>query len=49
MPALLERKARVLVPIIARPGREAALLAAEIASEIEWAKARLVAPDGYEA
>ena len=49
MPALLERKARVLVPIMRVPGREAALLAAEIASEIEWAKARLVAPDGYEA
>ena len=29
-------------------GREAALLAAELASEIEWAKARLVKPDGYE-
>jgi DNA helicase II / ATP-dependent DNA helicase PcrA len=49
MPALLERKARVLVPIMRVPGREAALLAAEVASEIEWAKARLVSPDGYEA
>jgi DNA helicase-2/ATP-dependent DNA helicase PcrA len=49
MPALLERKARVLVPIMRVPGREAALVAAEIASEIEWAKARLVRPDGYEA
>jgi DNA helicase-2/ATP-dependent DNA helicase PcrA len=49
MPALLERKARVLVPIMRVPGREAALLAAEVASEIEWAKARLVRPDGYEA
>ena len=29
-------------------GREGALLAAELASEIEWAKARMVTPDGYE-
>jgi DNA helicase-2/ATP-dependent DNA helicase PcrA len=47
-PALLERKARLLVPLVPARGREAGLLAAEIASEIEWAKARLVPPDGYE-
>ncbi len=48
MPTLLERKVRILVPLLPARGREAALAAAEIASEIEWAKARLVKPDGYE-
>ncbi len=48
MPTLLERKVRILVPLLPTRGREAALAAAEIASEIEWAKARLVKPDGYE-
>jgi len=48
MPTLLERKVRILIPLLPTRGREAALAAAEIASEIEWAKARLVKPDGYE-
>src|SRR5262245_24850541 len=48
MPALLERKVRLLLPLIGGPrGREAALAAADVASEIEWAKARLVTPDRY--
>ncbi len=47
MPVLLERKARLLVPIVGGRGREAGLAAAEIASEIEWAKARLVTPERY--
>ena len=48
MPGLLDRKVRVLVRLLPSRGRDAALLAAEIASEIEWAKARLVKPEGYE-
>ena len=48
MPGLLERKVRILVPLLPARGREGALLAAELASEIEWAKARMVKPDGYE-
>jgi DNA helicase-2/ATP-dependent DNA helicase PcrA len=48
MPALLDRKVRVLLRLLPRRGREGALAAAELASEIEWAKARLVKPDGYE-
>ena len=48
MPGLLERKVRILVPLLPARGRDGALLAAELASEIEWAKARLVKPDGYE-
>ncbi|HXY93313.1 MAG TPA: ATP-dependent DNA helicase UvrD2 [Acidimicrobiia bacterium] len=47
VPALLDRKARLLVPILRLPGREAGLAAAEVASEIEWAKARLIRPEGY--
>jgi DNA helicase-2/ATP-dependent DNA helicase PcrA len=38
----------LLVPLVNVRGREAGLRAAELASEIEWAKARLVRPDGYE-
>ena len=48
MPALVERKVRLIVPMLRVRGREAGLLASELASEIEWAKARLVRPDGYE-
>ena len=48
MPTLLERKVRILVPIVGGRGREAGLAAQELASEIEWAKARLVGPDAYE-
>ena len=50
MPQLLERKARIIAPLLkARNGAEAAVQASEVASEIEWAKARMVMPDGYEA
>jgi DNA helicase-2/ATP-dependent DNA helicase PcrA len=48
MPALLERKVRLLIPLVPGRGREATLLASEIAAEIEWAKARLIKPDGYQ-
>jgi DNA helicase-2/ATP-dependent DNA helicase PcrA len=48
LPALLERKARLLVPMIGVRGSAAVLAASEIAGEIEWAKARLVGPDAYE-
>ncbi|MGH8998171.1 MAG: ATP-dependent helicase, partial [Acidimicrobiia bacterium] len=55
-PALLDRKARLLAPMLAgatssaaeRPGRQLGVEAAEVAGEIEWAKARLVPPSGYE-
>jgi len=49
MPELLDRKVRILMRLLPRRGRDGALAAAELASEIEWAKARLVKPDGYEA
>lgn len=50
-PALLDRKARLLAPLISsrsRPGSERSRLQpADVASEIEWAKARMLAPDAY--
>jgi DNA helicase-2/ATP-dependent DNA helicase PcrA len=49
MPALLERKVRVLLKIVGGRGAEALAVAADAASEIEWAKARLLAPDVYAA
>ena len=46
-PALLERKVRVLAPLL--PRRSAAdVQPADVAAEIEWAKARMVPPGGYE-
>ncbi len=45
-PALLDRKSRLLVPLLG-PSESARLLAADAASEIEWAKARLVSPERY--
>ncbi len=48
MPTLLERKVRILLPLMGGVrGREAALAAADVASEIEWAKASLVSPERY--
>ena len=49
MPAVLARKARILAPMLPGKGAAAAVAASEVAGEIEWAKARLVRPDGYEA
>ena len=48
VPALLERKSRILAPLLGG-GPSVGAEAAEVAGEIEWAKARLVAPSGYEA
>ncbi|MBI2709023.1 MAG: ATP-dependent DNA helicase UvrD2 [Actinobacteria bacterium] len=45
-PALLDRKSRLLAPLL---GRSARMSVGELATEIEWARARLVAPDGYAA
>ncbi|MDQ4069847.1 MAG: ATP-dependent helicase, partial [Actinomycetota bacterium] len=46
-PTLLDHKARLLVSLLPRrPGVE--LQPAEIAAEIEWAKARLLTPEEYE-
>jgi DNA helicase-2/ATP-dependent DNA helicase PcrA len=47
-PAILERKVRLLVPFLPA-GPSVGAEAAEVAGEIEWAKARLLRPDDYEA
>ena len=47
MPALLERKARLLMKLIGGRGADGIAAAADIAGEIEWAKARLLTPDDY--
>jgi DNA helicase-2/ATP-dependent DNA helicase PcrA len=48
VPALLERKSKILAPLLGG-GPSVGAEAAEVAGEIEWAKARLVVPEGYEA
>lgn len=48
MPAILDRKARLLGPLLGGArGAELAVAINEVASEIEWAKARRIRPDGY--
>jgi DNA helicase-2/ATP-dependent DNA helicase PcrA len=49
-PVLLDRKARLLAPLLpGRRGNGSMVQLADVASEIEWAKARMVTPDHYEA
>jgi DNA helicase-2/ATP-dependent DNA helicase PcrA len=49
-PTLLDRKGRVLAEVAPKVGgRERRAVAADLATEIEWAKARMVTPDSYEA
>ncbi len=48
MPAILDRKARVLGPLMGKArGAEMAMAINELASEIEWAKARRIRPESY--
>ncbi|MEA2974361.1 MAG: ATP-dependent helicase UvrD/PcrA [Actinomycetota bacterium] len=47
-PALLDRKVRLLAGLLPRPAG-ARVQPADIATEIEWAKARMVSPAAYEA
>src|SRR5947208_3331863 len=46
-PALVDRKVRLLAPLLAGH-RSATVQPADVATEIEWAKARFVAPADYE-
>jgi DNA helicase-2/ATP-dependent DNA helicase PcrA len=49
-PTLLDRKVRVLARLVARTRageRTAGSMLADLAGEIEWAKARMISPDGY--
>jgi len=45
-PALLDRKGRMVARLLPAGGK---LRVGDVATEIEWAKARLIAPDDYEA
>jgi len=47
-PALVDRKVRLIAPLLSGH-RSAAVQPADIASEIEWAKARFIEPARYEA
>ena len=51
-PTILERKTRLLAPLLSRrsssSGRPSAVTAFDLASEIEWAKARMIPPSQYE-
>jgi len=48
-PQVLDRKARLLGPLMGGRGRVAAgAQVSDVAAEIEWAKARLVSPERYE-
>jgi len=48
-PELVERKVRLLLPLVGGRGPEARLAAQEVAGEIEWAKTRLIRPEAYAA
>ena len=46
-PALLDRKARILRELLPRTLRDPQAVASELATEIDWAKARMVRPADY--
>ncbi len=48
LPALLERKGRILGPLIGARGADAGVKITAVASEIEWAKARGLRPEEFE-
>ncbi len=48
-PALLERKAGLLARLLGASGGHVTVQPADLAGEIEWAKARMIDPSGYEA
>ena len=48
-PTLLDRKGRLLTELApSTPGRDKRTVARDLATEIEWAKARMITPDDYE-
>ncbi|MDQ2826085.1 MAG: ATP-dependent helicase, partial [Actinomycetota bacterium] len=48
-PTLVDRKLRLLLPLLPHRRKAGEPGAAEVATEIEWAQARMVSPAGYEA
>jgi DNA helicase-2/ATP-dependent DNA helicase PcrA len=49
LPRVLDRKSRVLAPLLGSSASRGSLAVADIATEIEWAKARMIPPDRYAA
>ena len=49
LPRVLDRKARVLAPLLGKSGAQGALAISDVAAEIEWAKARMIPPERYAA
>ncbi len=47
-PALLDRKVRLIAPMLGRHRASAAVQPADVAAEIEWAKARMIPASRYE-
>ena len=47
-PRVLDRKARLLGPLVRGKGAASSVAIADVAAEIEWAKARLISPEAYE-
>ena len=49
LPRILDRKARVIGPLLRASGPQGTLAISDVATEIEWAKARMIPPDRYAA
>jgi DNA helicase-2/ATP-dependent DNA helicase PcrA len=49
LPRILDRKARVIGPLLRASGPKGALAVSDVATEIEWAKARMIPPERYAA
>jgi DNA helicase-2/ATP-dependent DNA helicase PcrA len=49
LPRVLDRKARVLAPLLGSSRSQGTLATSDVATEIEWAKARMIPPEGYAA
>ncbi|MDQ1481841.1 MAG: ATP-dependent helicase UvrD/PcrA, partial [Actinomycetota bacterium] len=49
LPRILDRKARVIGPLLRASGPKGTLAVSDVATEIEWAKARMIPPERYAA
>jgi DNA helicase-2/ATP-dependent DNA helicase PcrA len=49
LPRILDRKARVIGPLLRASGPKGTLAISDVATEIEWAKARMIPPERYAA
>lgn len=49
LPRVLDRKSRVLAPLLGSSGPQGTMAVADVATEIEWAKARMIPPERYAA